>query len=134
MFVEIKDQRIPQWIKEGKVFIYPTDTIYGIGCNADNEISVKRIREIKNSEKPFSVIGPNKIWIKGLLISNYCENHSHYLSTKSLSDWLIENEIPALSNIDTRELTLLLRDNGSMKGKIVFDESPMPDVTFFVRR
>ena len=41
MFVEINDQRIPQWIKEGKVFIYPTDTIYGIGCNADNEFSVK---------------------------------------------------------------------------------------------
>ena len=64
MFVEINDQRIPQWIKEGKVFIYPTDTIYGIGCNADNEFSVKRIRKIKISNKPFSVIAPSKEWIK----------------------------------------------------------------------
>ena len=68
MFVDIKDPRIVQWIKEGKVFIYPTDTIYGIGCDATNKESVQRIREIKNSQKPFSVIAPNKDWI-----NEYCD-------------------------------------------------------------
>ena len=52
-------------ILTGKIFIYPTDTIYGIGCDATNNESVKRIREIKQREsKPFSVIAPNKQWIK----------------------------------------------------------------------
>jgi len=34
-------------IKEGSLFIHPTDTIYGIGCNATNHKSVYKVREAK---------------------------------------------------------------------------------------
>lgn len=64
MIVDVNDKRIVNWIKEGKVFIYPTDTVYGLGCDATNKESVQRIRNIKNSKKPFSVIAPSKEWIK----------------------------------------------------------------------
>lgn len=53
-------------IKNGAVFIYPTDTIYGLGCDATNVNSVELIRDIKrrDHDKPLSVIAPSVEWIK----------------------------------------------------------------------
>lgn len=53
-------------IKNGAIFIYPTDTIYGLGCDAGNIESVKLIRDIKyrDTNKSMSVIAPSKEWIK----------------------------------------------------------------------
>jgi len=61
---EQNKQAIIDDIKEGKVFIYPTDTIYGLGCDATNEEAVKRIRDLKQSyDQAFSIIPPSKQWI-----------------------------------------------------------------------
>ena len=47
-----------------KIFIYPTDTIYGIGCNAENNKNVKEIRKIKKRDrKPLSIIAPSISYI-----------------------------------------------------------------------
>ena len=53
-------------IREGNVFIYPTDTLYGLGCDATNEESVERIKSIKerDRDKPLSVIAPHIDWIR----------------------------------------------------------------------
>lgn len=37
-------------LKQGGVILYPTDTIWGLGCDATNEKAVKRIYEIKQRE------------------------------------------------------------------------------------
>lgn len=57
-------KRVVEAMITGKIIIYPTDTIYGIGCNAMDSDVVKRIRELKESSHPFSVIVPSKGWIK----------------------------------------------------------------------
>ncbi len=52
-------------IKEGAIFICPTDTIYGLSCDAENSDSVKKVREIKQRpDAPFSIWAPSKEWIE----------------------------------------------------------------------
>ena len=34
-------------MSEGGVILYPTDTVWGIGCDATNEDAVRRVYEIK---------------------------------------------------------------------------------------
>src|SRR5215203_2107321 len=43
-------------LREGKVILYPTDTIWGIGCNATNEKAVERIYQIKQRKDSKSLI------------------------------------------------------------------------------
>jgi len=62
-----------------------------------------------------------KIWVRGLVISEYSFKYSHWDAVKSLDQWLREQKIPGIYGIDTRELTKVLRENGSMLGQIVPD-------------
>ncbi len=59
-------EKMTRDILNGKIFIYPTDTIYGIGCNAENKSSVEKIKNIKarDKDKPLSIIAPNFSWIE----------------------------------------------------------------------
>lgn len=43
-------------LKNGGIILYPTDTIWGIGCDATNAEAVKKIYEIKNREDSKSMI------------------------------------------------------------------------------
>ncbi len=59
------ETQILDHIINGSIFIYPTDTIYGLGCDASNNSAVLKIREIKKRIKnPFSIIAPSFNWIK----------------------------------------------------------------------
>lgn len=65
-FEELKMEKnsIIESIVKGSVFVYPTDTIYGLGCNAQNSNSVKKVRKLKQrSSNPFSVIAPSLEWV-----------------------------------------------------------------------
>ena len=64
----------------------------------------------------------HKLHISGLIISDYSFEFSHWNAQKSLSDWLKEYEVPGLFDIDTRALTKILREKGSMLGKIEFED------------
>jgi len=41
-------QRAGEHINAGRVILYPTDTIWGIGCDATDPVAVQKIYEIKN--------------------------------------------------------------------------------------
>jgi len=55
-------QKAVQIINEGGIVIFPTDTVYGIGCDPYNQKGVLSLYKIKKREKtkPFPVIGYSK--------------------------------------------------------------------------
>jgi carbamoyl-phosphate synthase small subunit len=63
----------------------------------------------------------HKVHISGLIIADYSYEFSHWNAEKSLSEWLKEYEVPGIFDVDTRALTKILREKGSMLGKIEFD-------------
>ncbi len=62
---ELNPKEFFSQIKEGSLFIHPTDTIYGLSCDATHPPAVQKLRQIKERfDHPFSVIAPSLEWIK----------------------------------------------------------------------
>lgn len=59
-----------------------------------------------------------KIQVKGLIVQNYVDSPSHFESERSLGEWLRQEGVPAIQDVDTRELTRKLREHGVMLGRI----------------
>lgn len=78
-----------------------------------------------------SFIESDKIHIRGLIVSSYVENNSHWQSRQTLASWLKSENVPALAGIDTRTLTKMLREIGVLKGKIVFDSPASSGINFY---
>jgi carbamoyl-phosphate synthase small subunit len=52
-------------------------------------------------------------FLKGIIVRNYNENYSNFRGEKSLDEFLKEKNILGISDIDTRYLTKLIRNEGS---------------------
>ncbi|MCR5820174.1 MAG: glutamine-hydrolyzing carbamoyl-phosphate synthase small subunit [Bacteroidaceae bacterium] len=59
------------------------------------------------------------IQVKGLVVADYSSEYSHWNANESLAEWLQREHIPAITGIDTRRLTTLLREHGVMMGHII---------------
>ena len=66
----------------------------------------------------------DKIHASAIIVSDYCEEYSHWNAKESLAAWLKREKVPGITGIDTRELTKVLRSHGVMMGKIIFDDEP----------
>ncbi|KAG7330823.1 hypothetical protein KOW79_004792 [Hemibagrus wyckioides] len=67
----------------------------------------------------------DRIQVSGLLVQDYSHEYSHWNSVKSLAQWLQEEKVPALYGVDTRMLTKIIRDKGTVLGKIEFEGQPV---------
>ena len=61
----------------------------------------------------------NQVYAAGLIIRDLPLQHSNFRSQSSLADYLKQNNVVAISEIDTRRLTRLLRDKGAQAGCIM---------------
>ena len=69
------------------------------------------------------------IYTQGLVVADYSREYSHWDAEESLDAWLKREDIPAVTGIDTRALTKILREKGVMRGRIVMEgqEELRPD-------
>lgn len=60
-----------------------------------------------------------QIWARGVIVSSYTETPSHHASAYSFDTWLKKQKIPGIWGLDTRALTLKLREQGVMRGSLI---------------
>ena len=70
------------------------------------------------------VLESERIHVKGLIVADYSEQFSHWNAKESLAAWLMREKIPAITGIDTRRLTKVLREHGVMMGRIEIQTPP----------
>ncbi|HEX5456551.1 MAG TPA: glutamine-hydrolyzing carbamoyl-phosphate synthase small subunit [Candidatus Saccharimonadales bacterium] len=66
-----------------------------------------------------------KIYAKGAVVSEDIEAWSHPLSRESLLQWLKEQNVPLIYDVDTRQLTRHLRAKGVVNGVITSGSTPI---------
>ncbi len=69
----------------------------------------------------------DRIQVQGLVVQQYVDAFSHHAATRSLSEWLSSEGVPAVTGVDTRQLTKRLREHGTMRGWLFPRSMPFED-------
>ena len=88
----------PSYTKQIITFTFPHIGIVGTNNND------------KESKKPYA---------SGCIISNEINEPSNWRAKQSLHNWLTKNDIPCITNVDTRHITKILSTKGAQKAAIV---------------
>ena len=95
-------------LRKGGVILYPTDTVWGIGCDATNETAVKRIYEIKRStDKKGMIVLLDKI-----------DNVARYFSKVPAVAW-------DLLELADKPMTLILPGAGGVAPNLIPEEKTL---------
>ncbi len=106
----------PSYAGQILTFTYPLIGNYGV----PETKSTEREQSSQRNMLPL-FMESEKIHVKGLIVAEYSEEYSHWNGKESLGSWLKREKIPAITGIDTRRLTKLLREHGVMRGRIVIE-------------
>jgi len=95
-------------IEDGGIVVFPTDTVYGIGCNPYNKESAKKVYEIKSRDfsKPFPVLVYSK------------EIASQIAEFDEISEKLVEKFWPGQLTILLKLKDLKLKESLNLSDKI----------------
>lgn len=70
----------------------------------------------------------SKVYAKGFIVKNICENPSNYRSEGSLQEMLKKMEVVGIYDLDTRSITKKIRNSGAMKCVISNDETSIDEI------
>ncbi len=90
----------PSYAGQSVVMTYPLIGNYGITPDME-------------SERP---------WVEGYIVRELSRMPSNFRCEGTIQDFLVKYDIPGISGIDTRALTKILREKGTMNGMITTDE------------
>ena len=102
----------PSYAGQMMVLTYPLVGNYGVPPFSIEPNSIATFMESEN------------IHAEAIIVSDYSTEYSHWNAKESLADWLKREQVPGITGIDTRQLTKVLREQGVMMGKILFDDEP----------
>jgi len=60
-----------------------------------------------------------KLYLSGVVVREYCQKPSSWRSKESLHDYMVKAGVSGISDVDTREITRILRDEGAQRSVIV---------------
>lgn len=75
--------------------------------------------EAKEANGLYSFMESEKICVKAIVVGDYSPEFSHWNAKESLDAWMKREGIPGITGVDTRQLTKMLRDKGTMMGTII---------------
>lgn len=128
-------------LQEGKVILYPTDTLWGLGCDALNTESIKKIINIKNRipEKPFIMLVSDiemlKTYVKDIhpRVETLLAYHVRPLTVifkakKIVPDILLENGKVAVRIVKEKKIAELIRIFGKplVSTSASISDEPLP--------
>ena len=96
----------PSYAGQILVLTYPLVGNYGVPAP----------RPVGSLSQPYE---SDRIQVQGLVVQHYVADYSHHAAMRSLHDWLREQNVPAITGVDTRTLTRRLRESGTMQGWLV---------------
>ena len=96
----------PSYAGQAVVMTYPLIGNYGV-CYEDMEST--------------------KAWPDGYIVREIARRPSNFRSEDSIEKFLISNDIPGIAGVDTRALTKILREKGTMNGMITTNENFDPE-------
>jgi carbamoyl-phosphate synthase small subunit len=76
----------------------------------------------------------DKVQVEGYVVREHCRVPSHRSSTKTVSEFLTEYDIPGMANVDTRALTIKTREHGTLKAVMQTYSGQEPDAARLVRQ
>ncbi|KAF8622747.1 hypothetical protein AX15_006837 [Amanita polypyramis BW_CC] len=94
----------------GQILVFTTPMIgnYGVPLN----------KAPYDSQDVGVVLESQRVQCAAVVVGDVAEKYSHYAAVESLASWCQRHGVPAITGVDTRAITTLLRDQGTTLGRL----------------